>query len=106
LILSLLKKKQEETRRKIMSNKVSIKGLCKITLLREMWKHQRVAAFFGGGSGPVFNEQEAKRVVEHGYIDYFCGRAMKVDLSGDDVSTYAYNQDSYKKLEDIVASLF
>ena len=87
-----------------MSNKVSIKGLCKITLLREMWKHQRVAAFFGGGSGPVFNEQEANLVI-HGYIDYFCGRAMKVDLSGDDVNTSAYNRDSNKKLEDIVASL-
>jgi hypothetical protein len=88
-----------------MSDKVSIKGLCKITLLREMWKNQKVAAFFGGGSGPAFNYQEASLVV-HGYIDYFCGRAMKVDLSGDYVNPYAYNRDSNKKLEDIVASLY
>ena len=88
-----------------MSDKISIKGLCKITLLRAMWENQRIASFFGGSSGPSFDEKEAKNVVQKGYIDYFCGRAIKADLSGELVNGYAYNRDSYTRLEDIVAFL-
>jgi predicted HAD superfamily Cof-like phosphohydrolase len=69
-----------------------------------MWKNQRVASFFAGGSGPSFNNEEADKAVDK-YIDYFCGRAIKADLSGDSVNSCAYNQDSYKRLEDIVANM-
>jgi hypothetical protein len=87
---------------------ISIKGLCKVTLLHEMWKHQRIAAFYslyGGQSAPEFNMEEARNAI-HNYIDYFCGRAIKVNLSGDVVSSYAYDRDSNKKLKEIINDVY
>jgi hypothetical protein len=88
-----------------MSDKISIKGLCKITLLRKMWENQRVASFFGASSGPSFDEREANNLLQKGYIDYLCGRAIKADLSGEFVNGCAYNRDSYRRLEDIVSDI-
>lgn len=89
-----------------MSDKISIKGLCKVDLLYRMWNHQRIAVFFSmhGQSVPVFDNMEAEEMVG-GYIDYFCGRAIKADLSGDVVSSYAYDRDSTKKLAKIVEEM-
>ena len=95
------------TNKKIMSQEISIKGLCKVTLLHKMWTHQRVAAFYSlsGHAPPEFDVEEANIAIGT-YIDYFCGRAIKTDLSGDSISSsYAYDRDSYKKLEDIIAEM-
>ena len=66
-----------------MSDKISIKGLCKVDLLYRMWNHQRIAAFFSmhGQPVPEFNKMEAEAVIG-GYIDYFCGRAIKAGSIG------------------------
>jgi hypothetical protein len=61
---------------------LSIQNLSKVDLLYEMWKHQRVASFFGEGKGPDFDVEAAKDAVK-GYVDYFCGRAIKTNLSED-----------------------
>uniref|UniRef100_A0A6C0IDY5 Uncharacterized protein n=1 Tax=viral metagenome TaxID=1070528 RepID=A0A6C0IDY5_9ZZZZ len=64
---------------------LSIQNLSKVDLLYEMWKHQRAASFFGGGKGPDFDYEAAKDAVK-GYVDYFCGRAIKTNLSEDTLS--------------------
>jgi len=87
--------------------KISIKGLCKVTLLHKMWTHQRVASFYSlsGHAPPEFDVEEAKNAV-CSYIDYFCGRAIKIDLSGDFISSScAYDYDSKKDLKDIIAEM-
>jgi hypothetical protein len=86
---------------------LSIQNLSKVDLLYEMWKHQRVASFFGGGKGPDFDYEAAKDAVK-GYVDYFCGRAIKTNLSEDTLSdTWAYNRDAGDgTLEKIVQNMY
>jgi len=84
---------------------MDISGIDKMKLLRALWEHQVVAGYFGGAAGPSFDETEAKKAVVAEYIDYFCGRPIKADLSGNTMSTWLYNRDSKKKAEDIIAEL-
>lgn len=42
---------------------------------------------------PKFNEAEAQEAVLE-YIDYFCGRAIKCDLSGDIANPNSYDLDA------------
>jgi hypothetical protein len=48
---------------------------------------------FNPSKAPPFNNEEAKKAVK-GYIDYFCGRCIKSDLSGDTADTSLYNRDA------------
>ena len=70
-----------------------ITGLCKIELLEALWENQKVAAFFGRGSGPAFDHDSSSEAIS-GYIDYFYGRAIKANLSGDTVNFLQYDRDS------------
>jgi len=73
---------------------VNISGLSKVVLLERLWTRMKPAAFFAFNPSlaPSFNKEEAEKAVE-GYIDYFCGRCIKSDLSGDIVNTFLYNRD-------------
>lgn len=77
------------------SNNISIKGLDKVQLLKKLWQGQIPAGYFAmsGILGPVFNEETAKEVVKK-HIDYFCGRAIKTNLSGDKIDPYLYDRDA------------
>ena len=74
---------------------VNISGLSKVELLERLWTRMKPAAFFTlyPSLVPSFHKDEAKKAVE-GYIDYFCGRCIKSDLSGDTVNTSFYNRDA------------
>jgi hypothetical protein len=63
-------------------------------LLRLLWEHQVVAGFFGATNGPPFNEAQVTDKLLSGDIDYFCGRAIKTDLSKAIVSPRLYDRDA------------
>ena len=73
---------------------VSIKGVDKVKLLTALWKGAKPAAFFAfsGRISPIFDESAAKDAVR-GYIDYYCGRCIKTDLSGDIANPTSYDAE-------------
>lgn len=73
---------------------VNISGIQKIALLRALWEAQTVASFFAYQPRPKFSESEAEQVVTESYIDYFCGRPIKMDLSGDTLNPQLYDRDA------------
>ena len=86
---------------------VNISGLSKVMLLERLWTRMKPAAFFAYNPSltPSFNKEEAKKAVE-GYIDYFCGRCIKSDLSGDTANISLYNRDAGKgAFEEIVKKM-
>jgi hypothetical protein len=74
---------------------VDINGLDKVQLLLMLWNNAAVASFFEfmPQSAPVFDETEANTVVEQ-YIDYFCGRCIKTDISGDTADPWSYDRNA------------
>lgn len=77
-------------------SKVDISGLDKVALLQKMWANMKPAAFFSMNSFvpvPSFDETQAKEAVKN-YIDYFCGRCIKTDLSKDEVDPWGYDRDA------------
>ena len=89
-----------------MTKTISIKGLCKVELLKALWENRQPAAFFNSVAGvtaPSFDWKQAEKAVT-GQIDYFCGRGIKCDLSGDEVDPWLYDRDAgagaFKKIVD------
>ena len=74
---------------------VNISGLSKVKLLERLWARMKPAAYFAFNPSPApsFNKEEATKAVE-GHIDYFCGRCIKSDLSGNTAYTSLYNRDA------------
>lgn len=74
---------------------VDIRGLDKVVLLRKLWENMKVAAFFEQlpWLAPPFVEGLASDAVGK-YIDYFCGRCIKCDLSKDTVDPFLYDRDA------------
>lgn len=81
-----------------MDNSIDISGINKGILLHSLWKGQVTESFFGSNSvsPPDFNEDQATKVAKAGYIDYYCGRAIKTDLSKDAVDPWLYDRDAGK----------
>lgn len=78
-----------------MTETVKIAGIPKVELLRALWNNMKPAAFFtmSGLPPPVFDTEHAEQVVTD-YIDYFCGRCIKTDLSKDEVNPWSYDRDA------------
>lgn len=76
------------------SHEINISGLSKVDLLLALWKNQTPAAFYkmSGIEPPNFNYEKAKEAIKH-YIDYYEGRAIKMDLSGDVINSRLYERD-------------
>lgn len=86
---------------------VSISGINKVELLKRLWENTQVASFFWGApiAPPNFDENMAKEAVK-GYIDYFAGRPIKTDISGDMADPKLYDRDAGEgKFEMVVQSL-
>lgn len=81
-------------------DEIPIKGLDRVLLLRELWHNQQVHGMgvFGGGTAK-WNEDTIKHAHEavKGYIDYFQGRAIKMNLSGDCIDPWLYDRDTRVK---------
>jgi hypothetical protein len=87
------------------SNSINIAGLNKVDLLYRMWKEQKnTGNVFFGLQSLWFDEDLAKTVVgRNRYIDYFCGKIIKTDLSRDEVDPWAYDRETYTgRLREIV----
>ena len=78
-----------------MTDTIDISGLDRVELLLRLWTNMKPAAFFAmsGRPSPSFDESAAKKVVGD-YIDYFQGRAIKTDLSKDEVNPRLYDRDA------------
>jgi hypothetical protein len=74
---------------------IDITGVNKVALLHELWTRSNPAAFFAPFPqlAPRFDRDEATVAVVH-YIDYFCGRCIKSDLSGDTASPHQFDRDA------------
>lgn len=58
-----------------------------------MAKLQASVIFFHSAKpSPKFDKNDAKKAVKE-YIDYYCGRLIKCDLSGDKVDPIAYDYE-------------
>lgn len=79
-----------------MTTTVDIRGLDKVLLLRVLWNGQATASFYRSliVPAPVFDHATAREAISRGYIDYFCGRAIKMDLRDDDIDPSAYEQSA------------
>jgi len=78
------------------SQTIDISGLDKVELLERLWSRQIVASFFrmSGRPSPAFDRKRAADAVKADYIDYFCGRCIKTDLSKDVVDPRLYDRDA------------
>ncbi len=72
---------------------VDIKSINKVRLLKAMWDNTKPASFFytSGFTPPPFDEDAAEVAVTK-YIDYFCGRCIKTDISGDTADPWNYDR--------------
>jgi hypothetical protein len=87
---------------------VNIKGIDKMTLLKTLWDYQYPALFFSFNPDvpvPGWDDALAREALKQGYIDYFQGRAIKADLSKDEVYSYNYDKGSRPTFEEIAAKL-
>jgi hypothetical protein len=77
---------------------VDISDVDKPKLLAALWLNQKTASFFDNmpGLAPGYNEAEAGAAIARGPIDYFCGRAIKADLSAKTVDPADYDYDAGK----------
>ena len=86
-------------------SKINIQGIDKVKLLEALWQKQIVAGFYANMRlpSPKFDEIEAKKAVLN-YIDYFCGRCIKCDISGETADPCLYDRDAgdgvFKKIVD------
>jgi hypothetical protein len=102
--------------------RVNISGLNKVELLRDLWGRQIVPPVFRREEHlrdiwgvhippflkvksiplPPFDHSLAEEAVKK-RIDYFCGVAIKCDLSGDEVDPFLYDRDAGKgKFQEVV----
>lgn len=72
---------------------VDIRGVDKVELLRALWMSKTPAAYLvlNGMEIPEFDNSKADIAVK-AHIDYFCGRCIKADISGDFVDAHMYDK--------------
>lgn len=73
---------------------VDISGIDKVSLLHALWKNSKPAIFFSmnNATPPPFDNEKAMTAVQK-YINYYDGRCIKCDLSGDTVDPRLYDRD-------------
>ena len=73
---------------------VDITGVDKVELLRALWTATKPASFFNNMliMAPNFCEEEASAATE-AYIDYYSGRCIKTDISGNKANPFLYDRE-------------
>ena len=88
------------------NNTIDITNLNKVDLLRFIWNASREAPTFGARRFVLqFNDTLAAELIG-GYIDYFQGRTLGVDISEDAVDPFNYDhrygQGALARIVDVV----
>src|SRR5437868_5478683 len=86
---------------------VDIEGIDKEKLLWNLWKNSKPALFFivNKIEPTDYDQIKAKKAVD-GYIDCFCGKFIRCDLSGNSVDPSMYDRDNGQgSLNKVVQSL-
>ena len=75
---------------------INIENVDKVELLKKLHENQISASFFSMNNipAPMFDYSNAKECISNGYIDYYCGRAIKTDLSKNDIDPHFYDRDA------------
>jgi hypothetical protein len=75
---------------------VDITNINKVDLLEKLCRGQKAAVFFktNGIPVPIFDRNNAEKAIANGYIDYYSGKAIKMDLSKNVVDPWLYNRDA------------
>lgn len=85
---------------------ISIKGLTKIRVLKELWTYAVVHECYRKYAlpQPKWNKELAKEAISSGKkIDMFQGRYICCDLSGDTIDTCEYDlHNRFMKAQDII----
>ena len=71
--------------------KIDIKGLDKVTLLKKLWDNA-ISCQPKMVVIAEFDFDEAKESIDY-YLDYFCGRPIKCNLSKDLVDPFLYDEN-------------
>ncbi|CAL4072217.1 unnamed protein product, partial [Meganyctiphanes norvegica] len=89
-------------------SEVDISGIDKVLLLQRLWENTNLGGFGGLRLAEKFklpfNKESAKSAVEKD-IDYFDGKPIKCDISGDLAFSRLYDRDSSKPFKDIVKEI-
>ena len=82
------------------SHLIDISKLNKVDLLHALWRASKLAIFYStdvavnaGIKAPDFDLVAAEQAVREGHIDYFQGRAIKMDLSKDTTDPSCFDRD-------------
>ena len=78
-----------------MQKEIDIQGIDKVALLKALWEKSIPALFFQSFSvpPPEWDDDAVPANTADFKFDYFLGRVIKADLSGDSVSPRLYNRD-------------
>ena len=81
---------------------IDIKGISKVQLLQHLWENTSIPGLLGFLTPSIpFSKHGAEEAVKRD-IDYYQGRPIKCDISGDTAYTRLYDRDSSKSFKDIV----
>ena len=79
----------------------NIEGLDKKAVLRALWHHSQPAPFFNAvpWAAPALSEAELTEALSGQgrndyYVDYLCGRVIKIDFGGDTINGRNYDRDN------------
>lgn len=87
---------------------MNIKGLNKAAILASLYNSSQPLGLgiLHYDPTPMTNEVAESLLKEQTFFDYLKGRVMKVDLSGDELDTRAYNRDNGEKAaENAIAAI-
>ncbi len=75
---------------------VDISGVNKKKLLKKLYERAQPQGrgFLHFQENDELSDADAEKLLQRGYIDYLRGRVMKIDITGDSVSTRLYNRDN------------
>ena len=92
---------------KVNENKdVNITGIDKLYLLRQLWENSSSSEWTETFHYRPFIVKEAeKKLAKNDFIDDFCGRPIKSNLSTNLVSSKLYDKVSSKAFEEIVKEI-
>ena len=95
----ILPKNQPQENLEMLDYLIDISGLNRVEVLRTLWENSFTTFSFYGNSitPPSFNEREAEKYTGDCYVDYLCGRLIKVRFYNCTMNTCTYDQKMEEK---------